>query len=152
MTVIEPHGTARPGLVEQRSPQQHGPQQHGPQQLSRERHPADQPSADQPSADRHWVWSGDVTWREVPGHREALFDLLESPGLTRLYLDVREVRTIDTPGVAVLIGANHRAAASGRRLVLVDANGPVTAALSRMRMLAHFLVTQVPAVGCPAAR
>ena len=62
-------------------------------------------------------------------------DELEVPGSTGVRLDVRGVRSIDTTGIALLIGANHRAAANGRRLVLIDNNGTVTAALSRKHML-----------------
>jgi len=94
-------------------------------------------------SERQSVWVGEVTWREVADLREALFDELEVPGYVGLRLDVRRVTLIDRPGSALLIGANHRAVAIGRRLVLVDANGPVTVALSKLHVLKDFLVAQV---------
>jgi ABC-type transporter Mla MlaB component len=92
---------------------------------------------------RESVWADEVTWREVAALREDLFDQLEFPECVDLRLDVRRVTAIDTPGIALLIGANHRATATGRRLELIDANGPVTAALVRKHMLRDFRVTQV---------
>lgn len=89
------------------------------------------------------VLAGEVTWRETAGLREALFDLLEAPGQERVSLDVRAVTRIDRTGVALLIGANHRAAALGLRFTLLDAHGPVTRVLSDLRMLDDFEVTQV---------
>ena len=89
------------------------------------------------------VWAGEVTWRETAELREALFDLLETPGQCGPSLDVRAVTKIDRTGVALLIGANHRASALGRPLSLVDAYGPVTRKLSDLRMLGDFDVTQV---------
>jgi ABC-type transporter Mla MlaB component len=89
------------------------------------------------------TWIGDVTWREVTGLREELFDQLEVPGSIGVRLDVRGVTSIDSPGIALLIGANYRATAVGRRLVVIDADGPVTAALSRRHVIRDFLVTQV---------
>lgn len=89
------------------------------------------------------VLAGEVTWRETSGLREALFDLLEAPGQDGLSLDVRAVTRIDRTGVALLIGANHRAAALGHRFTLLDEYGPVTRVLSGLRMLGDFDVTQV---------
>ena len=64
-------------------------------------------------------------------------------GERRVRLDVREVTSIDAAGVAVLVGARHRAEALGRTFVLVDSAGPVTQALQRLHLLPAFLVTQV---------
>jgi anti-anti-sigma factor len=89
------------------------------------------------------AWSGEVTWRETSALREALFDLLESPGPPTVHLDVCEVTTIDTTGLALLIGANHRAHGLGRSLVLVDRGGAVTRGLTRIRMIDDFSVVQV---------
>jgi ABC-type transporter Mla MlaB component len=47
-------------------------------------------------------WSGAVTWREAAELREALFDRLEAPQCTGVYLDVRDVTYIDNSGVALL--------------------------------------------------
>jgi anti-anti-sigma regulatory factor len=92
------------------------------------------------------VWRGAVTWRETPALRERLSDLLETPGGTSLRVDVRGVTSIDQSGIAVLTGANDRAAATGRTFVLIDAGGPVSQALRQMHLLNSFLVTQlVPA-------
>jgi anti-anti-sigma factor len=93
------------------------------------------------------TWAGDVSWRATSALREALFDALEVTGQTRVRLDVREVRSIDRSGIALLIGANHRAAALGRLLVLVDQGGPVTTALSAAHLLNGFNVTQVVTTG-----
>jgi anti-anti-sigma regulatory factor len=94
------------------------------------------------------VWGGDITWRDVAERREALFDCLEAADSVGVTLDVRDVTSIDRTGVALLIGVNHRAHATGRRLVILDCNGPVTSALARMHLLGSFVVTQAPvAVG-----
>ena len=92
--------------------------------------------------ERASAWTGDVTWREVPAHREALFDDLEAAGSVGVRLDVRDVTVLDRTGIALLIGANHRAFARGERLVLIDSGGPVTAALSRMHMIGDFQIVQ----------
>jgi anti-anti-sigma regulatory factor len=89
------------------------------------------------------AWHGDVTWRETSRLREALFDLLDTPGLTTVSVDVRTVLSIDNIGIAMLIGADRRASASGKRLVLVDSNGPVTAKLARTHLAGRLAVTQV---------
>ena len=94
------------------------------------------------------AWIGDVTWREVAALRDHLLDRLERAGISGLALDVREVTEIDAPGVALLIGANFRAACAGRQLVLIDDHGgPVSAALSRRRVLPNFEVTAHAAEG-----
>ena len=93
--------------------------------------------------EQHSAWSGEVTWREVPGLRESLFDHLEVPGSVGVRLDVRRVTAIDGPGIALLLGANYRATATGRRLILVDASGPVTAELTRRRLIRDFLLTEL---------
>ena len=90
------------------------------------------------------VWGGDITWRDVAERREALFDCLEAADSLGVTLDVREVTSIDRTGVALLIGANHRAFATGRRMVILDSYGPVTSALARMHLLGSFVVTQAP--------
>ena len=88
------------------------------------------------------AWIGDVTWREVAALRDHLLDRLERAGISGLALDVREVTEIDAPGVALLIGANFRAACSGRQLVLIDDDGgAVSTALSHRRVLPNFEVT-----------
>jgi anti-anti-sigma regulatory factor len=88
-------------------------------------------------------WSGAVTTHETPALREELYRLLDSPGCTAVRLHVDSVTEIDHFGVALLIGANHRAGACGVRLILVDKAGPVTEALARVHVLQQFLVTQV---------
>jgi anti-anti-sigma regulatory factor len=89
------------------------------------------------------TWPGDVTWRETAQLREALLDTLDRNDAGIVNIDVRAVRTIDNTGIAMLIGANRRAIARGRRLVLLDCNGPVTAALSRLHIMRQFSITQV---------
>ena len=88
-------------------------------------------------------WSGEITWRTTAHLRDDLYNLLESSGSTMVRLDVSAVTGIDGAGIAVLIGANHRAAAMGLRLVLIDRAGPVTTSLRRMHLLSKFQVTQV---------
>ena len=100
----------------------------------------------------HLVWAGDITGQGTAPLREALFAALAAAGRTGVELDVRDVRSIDRSGVALLIGANHRAADVGRTLVLIDRNGPVTRALSALRVLHTFEVTQVLTVHEGSAR
>ncbi len=102
------------------------------------------PAPVHPRVEQSAAWAGDVTWRDVAERREALFDQLEAAGCLGVRLDVRAVTSIDRTGIALLIGANHRALATGRRLVIIDDNGPVTSALARMHMLASLLITQTP--------
>ena len=91
------------------------------------------------------AWAGDISWRVTASLREALFTGLGVAAHTGVRLDVRDVTSIDRSGVALLIGANHRATATGRRLILIDRNGPVTAALAAMHLLRGFLFTEVVA-------
>jgi len=94
------------------------------------------------------VWIGEVTWREVARLREELFDQMDvrHDGVS---LDVRLVTVIDRTGLALLIGANHRAHSMGRPLTLVDDSGPVTSALTTAHVVADFSITRLPA-GSPA--
>ena len=89
------------------------------------------------------VWTGEVTWREVAGLREQLFDQMDTcrDGVS---LDVRRVTVIDRTGLALLIGANHRAHSMGRPLSLVDDAGPVTSALTTAHVIADFDVMRLP--------
>ena len=93
------------------------------------------------------AWAGDVDWQATGRLREALFHGLEVTGQTGVRLDVRAVTSIGRGGVALLIGANHRASAVGRRLLIVDSNGPVTAALAALHLLPAVDITQVIAGG-----
>ena len=93
------------------------------------------------------MWAGDVDWQTVGRLREALFDGLEVAGKTSVHLDVRAVTSIGRGGAALLIGANHRASAVGRRLLIVDSHGPVTSALAALHILRDFNVTQLIASG-----
>ncbi|HEY5134645.1 MAG TPA: STAS domain-containing protein [Candidatus Nanopelagicales bacterium] len=88
-------------------------------------------------------WTGAVTWRETAGLREDLLDQLEAGVSGALWLDVREVSIIDRCGIALLIGAQHRAQAMTRGLVLIDAIGPVTSTMARLHLLDQFHVEQV---------
>ncbi|MBI1376171.1 MAG: STAS domain-containing protein [Frankiales bacterium] len=74
---------------------------------------------------------GPLTWRESQVVRERVHDLLDGPGAVTVWLDVRDVTDIDRVGVAVLIGAHHRAHALGRELALIDDGGPVEQGLLR---------------------
>lgn len=99
--------------------------------------------------DRHWSWCGELTWRRTAELREALFDLLEQPGLQRLVLDLTGVEVIDRTGVALLVGCHHRAAAMSRRLVLVDRSGAVAGALFCAGVLGGFDFDEAPAIRPP---
>jgi methanogenic corrinoid protein MtbC1/ABC-type transporter Mla MlaB component len=85
------------------------------------------------------VWIGEVTWREVPGLRAELFDQVDA--LEGVRLDVRLVTAIDRNGLALLIGANHRARSMGRPLTLVADGGPVASALAATDVLSDFTIT-----------
>ena len=102
--------------------------------------------------ERRATWAGDVSWRDLSQRREALFDDLEASDSSGVRLDVRDVTSIDRPGVALLIGANYRASATGRRLTIIDDCGPVTRALARMNVLGSFQVSQVTETACKRAR
>jgi anti-anti-sigma factor len=91
----------------------------------------------------HLVWAGTINWQATPDLRPVLFDALEVRGRVGVELDVRAVTSIDRSGIALLIGANHRAAAMGRQLILIDRGGPVTTTLANLRLLRAFRVTQV---------
>lgn len=86
------------------------------------------------------TWIGEVTWRHTATLREQIFDLLETDPPVPLFLDVSAVSCIDRTGVALLIGSNHRAAAMGRRLVLVDRTGLVTRTLAAAGVLPSFVI------------
>jgi anti-anti-sigma regulatory factor len=95
-----------------------------------------------PQRDAWWsVWTGEVTWRQVAALRERLFDEMDASA-GGLCLDVRGVTGIDRTGVALLIGANHRAWALGRPLELLDEDGPVTEALRNAHALSEFGLVQ----------
>ena len=95
------------------------------------------------------VWVGEVTWREVADLRESLFDAMDAH-LVGVQLDVRLVTFIDRTGIALLIGANHRSHSMGRPLILLDDNGPVTAALTGAHVGGDFTVVRTS--GVPAQR
>ncbi len=84
-----------------------------------------------------FAWVGDVTWRQVAELREALFDQMDACD-RGVRLDVRRVTEIDRTGVALLIGANHRARSMGKPLTLVDDGGVVTQALARAQVVSDF--------------
>jgi len=84
-----------------------------------------------------FAWVGEVTWRHVAELREALFDEMDACH-SGVRLDVRRVTEIDRTGVALLIGANHRAQSLGKPLTLVDEDGVVTEALARAQVISEF--------------
>lgn len=91
------------------------------------------------------VWHGAVTWREVADLRESLFDAMDAMAVS-VQLDVRLVTVIDRTGLGLLIGANHRSHSMRRPLILVDDNGPVTAALTASHVVADFDLERSPGV------
>jgi len=88
-------------------------------------------------------WAGAVTNGEVTRLRGELFDQLEAPDVSILWLDVRAVTDIDRSGVALLLGAQGRAHALHRQLVLIDADGPVTDTLNGLLLRGELDVVQV---------
>jgi anti-anti-sigma regulatory factor len=94
------------------------------------------------------VWTGEWTWRQVAELRERLFDEMDASA-DGLCLDVRGVTGIDRTGVALLIGANHRARALGRPLALLDEDGPVTEALRGAHVLSDFDLVQTSGLAGP---
>jgi anti-anti-sigma regulatory factor len=84
-----------------------------------------------------FLWLGEVTWRQVAELRDALFDEMDARALG-VCLDVRRVTEIDRTGIALLIGANHRARSMGKPLTLVDDAGVVTEALMRAKLMSEF--------------
>ena len=91
-------------------------------------------------------WSGAVTGTDVTALRTQLFDDLEAPGVSILWLDVREVTDIDRAGVALLLGAQGRASALHRQLVLIDCGGVVTDTLNGLLLRGELdLVQLLPA-------
>jgi len=101
----------------------------------------EQPGDSSPGGASWRIWTGEVTWRQVADLREEFFDAMDV-GAGDLGLDVRGVTVIDRTGIALLIGANHRARSMGRALVLLDADGPVTEALRRAHALTDFDLAQ----------
>ena len=88
-------------------------------------------------------WSGAVTGTDVTALRRQLFDDLEAPGVTILWLDVRDVTDIDRAGVALLLGAQGRASALNRQLVVIDAGGVVTDTLDGLLLRGELDVVQL---------
>jgi len=81
------------------------------------------------------TWTERVTSKQAAALREILlgeFTAVEYPGVP---LDVRRVTEIDRSGIELAIGADHRGAATGRRLVLIDSGVPVTGQLQRMHLI-----------------
>lgn len=98
---------------------------------------------DDDTADPCTHWHGPVTGDLVTTLRSQLFDDLEAPGVSILWLDVREVTDIDRAGVALLLGAQSRAESLHRQLVVVDAGGPVTDTLGSLLLRGELDVVQM---------
>jgi anti-anti-sigma factor len=103
--------------------------------------PRRQTGSDEPTC----TWPAEVNWQTVFGLREDLFSLLDKPDCIGVRVDVRSVTSIDSTGVGLLFAASRRATELGRRMILIDTNGPVSDALARVHLLHHFLVKQVAA-------
>jgi anti-anti-sigma regulatory factor len=88
-------------------------------------------------------WSGAVTGADVTALRGQLFDALEAPGVSILWLDVRDVTDIDRAGVALLLGAQGRAAALDRQLILIDSGGVVTDTLNGLLLRGELDLVQL---------
>jgi anti-anti-sigma factor len=67
--------------------------------------------------------SGDLDLASAPGLREQLLGLLR-PGASRLVLDLSKVTFCDASGLAVLVGASHRARVLGGFLRLAAVSPP----------------------------
>lgn len=67
--------------------------------------------------------TGDLDLASAPGLRELLLGLLR-PGASRLVLDLARVTFCDASGLAVLVGASHRARVLGGFLRLAAVSPP----------------------------
>jgi anti-anti-sigma factor len=72
--------------------------------------------------------SGELDLASAPGLREQLLGLLR-PGTSRLVLDLSRVTFCDASGLAVLVGASHRARTLGGFLRLAAVSPPTARVL-----------------------
>ncbi len=79
---------------------------------------------------------GDLDIASAPALREQLIDLLR-PAASRLIIDLSAVRHADASGLAVLVGAGHRAGLLGGFLRLAAPSAEVALVLSATGMNRH---------------
>ena len=96
------------------------------------------PSA--PPADQTVVQvSGGLDFAAAPALREQLIDVLHR-GTHLLILDLSQVLSCDTAGVAVLIGTQRRAGLLGTKMRLFAPSPPVTKALRSTGLYRNFSI------------
>jgi anti-anti-sigma factor len=88
--------------------------------------------------------SGRLDARNAAEMREALHAAIDA-GAGDLIVDASGVDLVDATGLGVLLGAHHRAARAGRRVVLRDASPRLVRILHRARL--HRVFALVPAAG-----
>jgi anti-anti-sigma factor len=90
--------------------------------------------------------SGDLDFTAAPRFGDAIDRLLEARA-HELWVDLRKLASIDSTGLAALIGARRRADAAGAKLRLVVERGPVRDVLELGRMDRVFqLATEPPRI------
>jgi anti-anti-sigma factor len=67
---------------------------------------------------------GDISLETVDVLREVLRTVVDTPGVSTVDIDMREVTFLDSSGIGVLVAAQRAAAARGSRLMLREA-GPM---------------------------
>jgi anti-sigma B factor antagonist len=87
--------------------------------------------------------SGDLDFTAAPQLGDAIDRLLEARA-HELWVDLRELTSIDSTGLAALIGARRRADAAGAKLRLVVDRGPVRDVLELGRMDRVFQLASEP--------
>jgi anti-sigma B factor antagonist len=83
--------------------------------------------------------SGDLDLASAPDLREQLLGLLR-PGASRLVLDLSRVAFCDASGLAVLVGASHRARVLGGFLRLAAVSPPTTRVLQLTGLHRHLSI------------
>jgi anti-sigma B factor antagonist len=92
--------------------------------------------------------SGELDLASAPGLREELLGLLR-PGASRLVLDLSRVSFCDASGLAVLVGASHRARVLGGFLRLAAVSPPADRVLHITGLHRHLSI--YPTVHAAAA-
>ena len=90
--------------------------------------------------------SGRLDVNTVAVVRLALHDILDR-GVGDLLLHLADAEVHDATGLALIVGAHHRARRAGRRLVLIDVSPRVDRLLRASRL--HLVLARGPAESAP---